>query len=204
MPNLPNGTPLGPNPEPTKHKGHYGRYAGGTRPARTRTGLRALKSRVTVRGLAAIDRRTTAARTLLDFRRELLDDLAASPPSRSPTRSGGHGRTHAALPRSRGRISDVAAVVDHEARSTSRSTHPGNWSRVRPARVRRLAFGPSLSPMPLRTRCRRRQTLDRGRASRAPSGAKGGCLPAPLGKNRENELCVETTQRGRRSPPPPR
>jgi hypothetical protein len=65
---------LGPNPEPSKQK----RCAtGGTPrgPARTRTGLRALKSRVTVRGLAAIDRRTTAARTLLDFRRELLDDL---------------------------------------------------------------------------------------------------------------------------------
>ena len=74
MPTLPNNPAVGPNPEPPKHKG---RTTGGTPggPARTRTGLRALKSRVTVRGLAAIDRRTTAARTLLDFRRELLDDL---------------------------------------------------------------------------------------------------------------------------------
>jgi hypothetical protein len=78
MPTLPNGTPLGPNPEPSKAKR---RVTGGTPggPARTRTGLRALKSRVTVRGLAAIDRRTTAARALLDWRRELLDDLGGEP-----------------------------------------------------------------------------------------------------------------------------
>lgn len=74
MPNLPNNPPLAPNPEPSQRKPHTtGGTPGG--PTRTRTGLRALKSRVTVRGLAAIDRRTTAARTLLDFRRELLDDL---------------------------------------------------------------------------------------------------------------------------------
>ncbi len=78
MPNPPASTPVGANPEPTKRKT---RATGGTPggPARTRTGLRALKSRVTVRGLAAIDRRTTAARTLLDFRRELLDDLGGEP-----------------------------------------------------------------------------------------------------------------------------
>ena len=77
MPTLPTNTPLGPNPEPPKPKR---RATGGTPggPARSRTGLRALKSRVTVRGLAAIDRRTTAARTLLDFRRELLDDLGGA------------------------------------------------------------------------------------------------------------------------------
>jgi hypothetical protein len=34
---------------------------------------------VAVRGLAAIDRRTTAARALLDWRRELLDDLGGEP-----------------------------------------------------------------------------------------------------------------------------
>lgn len=44
-------------------------------PDRPRTGLKGLKARVKVRGLAAIDTRTTAARALLDWRRELLDDL---------------------------------------------------------------------------------------------------------------------------------
>ncbi len=78
MPTLPHNPAVGPKPELPKHKG---RTTGGTPggPARTRTGLRALKSRVAVRGLAAIDRRTTAARTLLDFRRELLDDLGGEP-----------------------------------------------------------------------------------------------------------------------------
>jgi len=41
----------------------------------TRHGLNALMARVTLRGLKAIDRRTAAARAVLDFRRELLDDL---------------------------------------------------------------------------------------------------------------------------------
>jgi hypothetical protein len=40
-----------------------------------RTGLNALKARVKVRGLQAIDRRTSAARALLDWRKNLLDDL---------------------------------------------------------------------------------------------------------------------------------
>ena len=44
-------------------------------PNRPRTGLNALKARVKVRGLAAIDRRTTAARALLDWRQELVADL---------------------------------------------------------------------------------------------------------------------------------
>jgi hypothetical protein len=48
-------------------------------PTRPRTGLNALKARVKVRGLAAIDRRTTAARALLDWRRELLADLGGEP-----------------------------------------------------------------------------------------------------------------------------
>ncbi len=42
---------------------------------RARHGLNALKARVKVRGLQAIDHRTTAARSLLRWRRELLDDL---------------------------------------------------------------------------------------------------------------------------------
>lgn len=37
--------------------------------------MKALKARVTVRGLGAIDKRTLAAQHLLTFRRELLDDL---------------------------------------------------------------------------------------------------------------------------------
>ncbi len=41
----------------------------------TRHGLNALKARVKVRGLAAIDRRTAAARTLIAWRRELIADL---------------------------------------------------------------------------------------------------------------------------------
>ncbi len=41
----------------------------------TRHGLNALMARVSLRGLQAIDRRTAAARAVLDFRRELLDDL---------------------------------------------------------------------------------------------------------------------------------
>lgn len=44
-------------------------------PTRPRTGLNALKARVKVRGLSAIDKRTTAARALLAWRRELLADL---------------------------------------------------------------------------------------------------------------------------------
>ncbi len=54
------GTPSGPNRRP-------------------RTGLNALKARVKVRGLAAIDRRTTPARALLDWRRDLLTDLGGEP-----------------------------------------------------------------------------------------------------------------------------
>jgi hypothetical protein len=48
-----------------------------TRPKRNyrRTGLNALKSRVKVKGLQAIDRRTSAARALLQWRAELLEDL---------------------------------------------------------------------------------------------------------------------------------
>jgi hypothetical protein len=41
----------------------------------SRHGLRALKARVKVRGLGAIDRRTDAARSLLTWRVELLQDL---------------------------------------------------------------------------------------------------------------------------------
>jgi hypothetical protein len=41
----------------------------------TRHGLSALKARVMVRGLSAIDRRTAAAQHLLGWRRELLEDL---------------------------------------------------------------------------------------------------------------------------------
>jgi hypothetical protein len=43
--------------------------------ARPRTGLNALKARVKVRGLQAIDHRTAAARSLLAWRKDLLDDL---------------------------------------------------------------------------------------------------------------------------------
>jgi len=41
----------------------------------TRHGLNALMARVSLKGLRAIDRRTAAARAVLDFRRDLLDDL---------------------------------------------------------------------------------------------------------------------------------
>ncbi len=41
----------------------------------TRHGVCALKARVMVRGLSAIDRRTAAAQHLLGWRRELLEDL---------------------------------------------------------------------------------------------------------------------------------
>ncbi len=41
----------------------------------TRHGLHALKARVMVRGLQAIDGRTAAAQHLVAFRRELLDDM---------------------------------------------------------------------------------------------------------------------------------
>ncbi len=51
-------------------------------PTRPRTGLNALKARVKVRGLAAIDKRTAAARALLDWRRELLVDLRGAGPRR--------------------------------------------------------------------------------------------------------------------------
>jgi hypothetical protein len=41
----------------------------------TRHGMNALKARVKVRGLGAIDRRTAAARALIAWRRELIADL---------------------------------------------------------------------------------------------------------------------------------
>src|SRR5262245_15423704 len=41
----------------------------------SRTGLNALKAKVKLRGLAAIDLRTSAARALLAWRRDLTDDL---------------------------------------------------------------------------------------------------------------------------------
>jgi hypothetical protein len=42
---------------------------------RSRHGLNALKARVSVRGLGAVDRRTVAARALIAWRNELLNDL---------------------------------------------------------------------------------------------------------------------------------
>jgi len=45
------------------------------RRAYARTGLNALKARVKVRGLQAIDKRTSAARALLAWRSELMADL---------------------------------------------------------------------------------------------------------------------------------
>jgi hypothetical protein len=51
----------------------------GSGPDRPRTGLNALKARVNVRGLAAIDRRTHAACTLLDWHEDLLRDLGGEP-----------------------------------------------------------------------------------------------------------------------------
>jgi hypothetical protein len=45
------------------------------RRAYTRTGYHALRARVKVAGLAAIDRRTHGARALLDWRRDLIGDL---------------------------------------------------------------------------------------------------------------------------------
>jgi hypothetical protein len=44
----------------------------------SRHGLNALKARVKVRGLAAIDQRTAEARALLDWREELLADLGGA------------------------------------------------------------------------------------------------------------------------------
>jgi hypothetical protein len=46
-----------------------------TRQSISRHGLTALKARVKVRGLTAIDRRTAAAQALLAWRKELLADL---------------------------------------------------------------------------------------------------------------------------------
>lgn len=43
--------------------------------AYSRTGLTTLKSRVQVQGLEAIDKRTVAARALLTWRREMVEDL---------------------------------------------------------------------------------------------------------------------------------
>lgn len=45
----------------------------------TRHGVCALKARVMVRGLSAIDRRTAAAQHLLAWRRELIEDLGGEP-----------------------------------------------------------------------------------------------------------------------------
>jgi hypothetical protein len=48
-----------------------------TKPTRpyARTGLNALKARVKIRGLDAIDKRTAAGRALVEWRRELIADL---------------------------------------------------------------------------------------------------------------------------------
>ncbi len=43
--------------------------------SKPRTGLNALKARVKVRGLQAIDRRTAAAQALLGWRKDLVEDL---------------------------------------------------------------------------------------------------------------------------------
>lgn len=45
---------------------------------RPRTGLRALKSRLFLRGLAVVDQRTAAARTYLGTRRNLLEHLGGA------------------------------------------------------------------------------------------------------------------------------
>ncbi len=45
---------------------------------RSRHGLNALKARVKVRGLHAIDRRTVAGRALIEFRRRLVADLGGA------------------------------------------------------------------------------------------------------------------------------
>ncbi len=72
---LPSTSPKRQSPQP-KPSSTVGTPSGLNRP---RTGLRALKGRVAIRGLAAIDRRTAAARALLDWRRELLADLGGEP-----------------------------------------------------------------------------------------------------------------------------
>lgn len=50
---------------------------GSTKPRRSysRTGLNALKARVKIRGLDAIDKRTSAERALVEWRREMIEDL---------------------------------------------------------------------------------------------------------------------------------
>src|SRR2546421_173899 len=48
------------------------------RKPRSRHGLNALKARVKVRGLGAIDRRTAAGRSLIRWRHELIADLGGS------------------------------------------------------------------------------------------------------------------------------
>src|SRR5574337_1001713 len=72
---LPPGTPKIQQKQ-VKHSSSVGSPPGPNRP---RTGLNALKARVKVKGLQAIDRRTAAARALLDWRRELLADLGGEP-----------------------------------------------------------------------------------------------------------------------------
>ncbi len=68
---------LGPNPEPLRKKRrNTGESSGG--PTRPRTRLNALKAQVKVRGLAVLDRRTLAARHLLDWRGTLVNDLGGA------------------------------------------------------------------------------------------------------------------------------
>ena len=61
-------------------------------PDRPRTGLRALKAQVAVRGLSAIDKRTLAAQHLLGFHRELLNDLGCEAAVSAAQADGSHTR----------------------------------------------------------------------------------------------------------------
>jgi hypothetical protein len=72
----------------------------------------------------------------------------------------------------------------HRPLPSPAATHPGNWSRV----VRRPAPRPSLRQIPPRTRCRR-QTLDRARASRAPSGPREIVCQPPGETAEKRALC---------------
>ena len=66
--------PSGSRPNQSSHPIARGAREGQRRPY-TRHGLHAVRAKVKVAGLSALDRRTVAARALVEWRKDLIDDL---------------------------------------------------------------------------------------------------------------------------------
>ena len=89
-------------------------------PDRPRTGLKALKARVKVAGLGAIDKRTQAAQHLLPWRREVIGDLGGEASLSAMQR---------ALVESAVRLVLYRDHVDNHRAPRARCD-PGDWVRI--------------------------------------------------------------------------